>query len=559
MYRQAPIKNPILPGFNPDPSIVRVGGDYYIATSTFEWYPGVQIHHSRDLRHWRLAARPLNRASLLDMRGNPDSCGIWAPCLSWSDGLFWLIYTDVKRFTGDVKDSHNYLTTCATVDGEWSDPVSMNSSGFDPSLFHDDDGRKWFLNMVWDHRRGRNRFGGILLQEYSVGKRQLIGSVTNIFRGTALGVTEAPHLYKRQGWYYLLCAEGGTGYSHAMTLARSRRITGPFEADPAGYLLTAKDHPDLPLQRTGHGDLFETQDGEHWLVHLCGRPLKGLTCCPMGRETALQRSRWTAEGWLRVENPEGPGLPQLEVPGPALPDHPWPEVPARRDFDEPDLPAEFQWLRTPDPGCFMSLSERPGFLRLRGKESMGSWFTQALVARRQEALRFTAESRMEFSPRNFQQTAGLCCYYNAHKYHYLYVSVDDEGKRFIDIMSCPGDPGTAIAWPLREGRLPADAADARYALPDTCAVWLRCEVDHHRLCFLWSTDGSDWRRMPVTLDYAVLSDERGNGEHDNFTGAFVGMCCQDLSGQDCPADFDYFEYIEDIAGEPVTGSSSRTI
>src|SRR5262245_6795157 len=169
----AMIRNPILPGFNPDPSICRVGADYYIATSTFEWYPGVQIHHSRNLVDWELIARPLNRAELLDMRGEPDSCGVWAPCLTWRDGLFHLVYTDVKRFDGNFKDTHNYLTTCANITGRWSAPVYLNSSGFDPSLFHDDDGRKWLVNMVWDHRPDRSRFGGILLQDYSEQKRQL--------------------------------------------------------------------------------------------------------------------------------------------------------------------------------------------------------------------------------------------------------------------------------------------------------------------------------------------------------------------------------------------------
>ena len=205
------ITNPILPGFNPDPSIVRVGDDYYIATSTFEWYPGVQIHHSRDLKNWRLVSRPLNRADLLDMRGNPDSGGIWAPCLSWSDGLFHLVYTDVKRLDGNFKDSHNYLTTCATIDGDWSERVYLNSSGFDASMFHDEDGRKWLVNMIWDHRPWCNRFGGIYLQEYSVEKGALVGEMINIFRGSPLGLTEAPHLFKRDGWYYLLTAEGGTG------------------------------------------------------------------------------------------------------------------------------------------------------------------------------------------------------------------------------------------------------------------------------------------------------------------------------------------------------------
>ncbi len=548
MSGRSTIHNPILPGFNPDPSIVRVDGDFYIATSTFEWYPGVQIHHSRDLRHWRLAARPLNRATLLDMRGNPDSCGVWAPCLSWHDQQFWLIYTDVKRFEGQYKDAHNYLTTCATIDGEWSDPVYLNSSGFDPSLFHDDDGRKWFLNMVWDHRRARNRFGGILLQEYDAEHRRLVGPVTNIFRGTPLGLTEAPHLYKRNGWYYLVTAEGGTGYTHAMTLARSRSITGPYEVDPQGYLLTAKDHPELLLQRSGHGDLFDTPDGETWLVHLCGRPLAGLRACPMGRETALQKTRWSNDGWLRLEGATADGLPALEVPAPKLPEHPWPAAPARADFDDPALPIDFQWPRSPEPERFLSLTERPGFLRLRGKESIGSWFEQALVARRQQAFRFTAETRLEFDPTNFQQSAGLCCYYNAHKYHYLYVSVDEDGHRFIDIMSCMGEPSGLVTWPLREGQLDPDAADPRYALPDSGAVWLRCNVDHHELRFSWSLDGDSWQAMPAALDYSLISDEGGKGEHSSFTGAFVGMCCQDLSGQDCPADFDYFEYREQDTG-----------
>ncbi len=149
------LRNPILPGFNPDPSIVRVGEDYYIATSTFEWFPGVQIHHSRDLARWRLITRPLRRARQLNLLGDPDSCGVWAPCLSHADGLFWLIYTDVKPFGrtsvsgasgASLRDFHNYLLTSARIDGDWSDRVPLNSSGFDPSLFDDDDGRKYLLN-----------------------------------------------------------------------------------------------------------------------------------------------------------------------------------------------------------------------------------------------------------------------------------------------------------------------------------------------------------------------------------------------------------------------------
>jgi xylan 1,4-beta-xylosidase len=547
------IRNPILTGFNPDPSIVRVGQDFYIATSTFEWYPGVQIHHSKDLRNWRLVARPLNRAALLDMRGNPDSGGIWAPCLSWDNGLFHIVYTDVKRLDGNFKDTHNYLTTSESVEGEWSDPVYLNSSGFDASLFHDDDGRKWLVNMVWDHRPLNNRFGGIYLQEYCPRRKKLVGDIVNIFRGLPLAFTEAPHLYRRGEFYYLLTAEGGTGYTHAMTLARSRNLLGPYEIDPQGYLLTAKDDRDLELQRCGHGDLFDTPSGETYLVHLCGRPLKGLRRCPMGRETGLQKSRWSEDGWLRLEGAITDGLPQLQVPAPNLPEHPWPEQATRHDFDDDQLPIDFQWLRTPEPQEFMSLTERPGWLRLRGKESLGSWFLQALVARRQQDLRFTAETRLEFMPRNFQQCAGLVCYYNAHKYHYLYISVDDSGKRFVDIMSCEADTAMNSRFPLIEGHTSPGLHDACSVLPATGAIWLRCEVDHHTLDYYWSSDGENWRKMPVTLNHSFLSDEAGKGENGSFTGAFVGMCCQDLSGQDCPADFDYFEYAaKDQLRKPAT-------
>jgi len=153
------IRNPILPGFNPDPSILRVGDDYYIATSTFEWFPGVQIHHSKDLANWELVTRPLNRKAQLDMRGDPDSCGVWAPCLTHDGEKFWLVYTDVKRKDGSFKDAHNYIVTADKIEGPWSDPVYVNSSGFDPSLFHDDDGKKYFVNMSWDHRRRPLLFG----------------------------------------------------------------------------------------------------------------------------------------------------------------------------------------------------------------------------------------------------------------------------------------------------------------------------------------------------------------------------------------------------------------
>jgi xylan 1,4-beta-xylosidase len=555
------IRNPILRGFNPDPSIVRVGDDYFIATSTFEWFPGVQIHHSRDLASWRLLTRPLRRASQLNLLGDPDSCGVWAPCLSYADGLFWLIYTDVKRFGrttvggasgASLRDFHNYLVTSPSIEGDWSDPVYLNSSGFDPSLFHDDDGRKYLLNMLWDHRPGRNRFAGIVSQEYSVAERRLIGERVNIFPGTALGFTEAPHLYKRDGWYYLLTAEGGTNWGHAVTMARSRNLLGPYEVHPDTCILTARHRPDAELQRAGHASLVETPAGEPYLAYLCGRPLRNRGRCTLGRETAIQKMVWGEDGWLRTL--DGQGLPTIETPAPgssrreeAPTESHYPKSETRReqslltsaathhyDFNSPQLPPDFQWLRTPWPDEIFSLTARPGFLRLFGRESIGSLFRQSLVARRQQAHCFSAATVIEFEPEHFQQMAGLVCYYNSTKFHYLYLSHDEALGRHLRVMSCLPDS------------LQADSFTPPIVIPTGQPVHMRVEVDYERLYFAYRVEGVDydWRWLPQPFDASILSDEATAPGLSSFTGAFVGLACQDLSGAGRPADFDFFDYCE---------------
>ena len=535
------IRNPILPGFNPDPSIVRVGDDYYIATSTFEWYPGVQIHHSRDLVHWRLLTRPLNRATQLNMLGNPDSCGIWAPCLSYADDLFWLIYTDVKRYGrttvggasgASLRDFHNYLVTSPRIDGDWSDPIYLNSSGFDPSLFHDDNGRKYLLNMLWDHRPGNNRFAGIVLQEYSAKERNLIGERQNVFKGTSLGFTEAPHLYRRNGWYYLLTAEGGTGWGHAVTMARSRKITGPYELHPDTYILSARHRPDIELQRAGHADFVETQSGETYIVYLCGRPLHNRGRCTLGRETAIQKMIWGKDGWLRTL--DGQGISTIETPAPSLPVHKFPMTPAREDFNEPELPIHFQWLRTPWPEEIFSLTARPGFLRLFGRETIGSLFKQSLVARRQQAHCLSAATVVEFEPEHFQQSARLVCYYNSAKFHYFFISCDETFGKYLRVMSCLPDSTQT------------DAFNLPIAIPVSKPVHLRVEIDYERLYFAYRVEGvdKDWQWLPQQFDASILSDEATAPGQANFTGAFIGMACQDMAGTLSHADFDFFEYRE---------------
>lgn len=522
------IRNPVLRGFNPDPSILRVGDDFYIATSTFEWFPGVQIHHSRDLVNWRLLGRPLDRPGQLDMAGNPDSGGIWAPCLTHADGLFYLIYTDVKYWKRTpYKITHNYLVTAPDIEGPWSDPVFLNSSGFDPSLFHDNDGRKWLLNMLWDHRKGNNRFAGILLQEFCAETKQLVGPVKNIFKGTARGLVEGPHLYKRNGWYYLLTAEGGTQYDHAATLARSRNIDGPYELHPQVHLLSSLGCPGAELQKAGHASLVETPLGEWYIAHLCGRPIDGKHCT-LGRETALQKCVWGSDDWLYLE--QGGMIPALNVKGPAgLPESPFDEPAWDGRFDSPKLDLHFQSLRQPVTGDWLSLTDRPGYLRLKGMEPTISVFRQSLIARRVQSFDISAETSVEFAPETFQQMAGLIAYYDTENHYYLRLSHDEELGRTLNIIA-------------------TDAANSREVLADdvpvpaTGAIGMRLTLKGTELRFEYGLEEGGWQRIGPVLNGAILSDDYNQL---GFTGAFVGLCCQDLSGRRLPADFARFVYRED--------------
>ena len=526
------IQNPIIRGFNPDPSILRVGDDYYVVTSTFEWFPGYQIHHSRDLRHWKLVSRPLNRVSQLDMLGVPDSCGVWAPCLSYHEGIFYLLFTNVRSFDGAWKDMPNFVVMSDDIMGEWSDPVYLNSSGFDASFFHDDDGRTWLTNMLMDHRDNKF-FGGIVLQEYDRDAQKLIGDIHYIFPGTELGRTEAPHIYKRNGYYYLLVAEGGTSYHHAMTLARAHHITGPYELHPENPIISAKDDPDNYLQKTGHGDIVQAQDGSWYAVFLASTPAERFGRCILGRETAIERVEWRDDDWLYLA--AGGRAPRSAVEAPDLPDHCFEPTPIRLDFDTPELDINFQTLRIPFTDELGSLTERPGYLRLYGRESLSSTFRQSLVARRIQAHHIEAATCVEFEPETFQQMAGLVCYYNTYHHHYLHVYGNDDGtKKYVGIITCDKYDH---AGPFAEVEITGAER-----------VYLKADFKGYDLQFYFATSAGDWRPIGPVLDGSILSDDYVEDINVRyrpcFTGAFVGMCAQDLSGRAKPADFDWFEYKE---------------
>lgn len=532
------IHNPVLPGFHPDPSILRVGVDYYIATSTFEWYPGVRLHHSTDLVNWRPLGGILTERRLLDLSGAGDSCGVWAPDLSYVDGTFYLVYTDVSSFDGGYWDPQNYVTSAPTATGPWSDPVALHSRGFDASLFHDEDGKSWLLSMTADWRPGRNRFGGIQIQQYDRAKGELVGPETQIYTGTEAGLTEGPHIYRKDGWYYLLVAEGGTSWEHQATIARSRDLLGPYETQPGGPMLTTVDRPELPMQKAGHGSLVSTPEGQWYLAHLVGRPYSPRGACVLGRETAIQLVNWEPGGWptisggvpTEVVTAPGDGIPSEATPGDA-------GSPAEHDdFDGPVLGPNWSTLRRPATPDWVDLTSSPSWLRVHGGQSPVGRQRPSLIARPVTARRCGLETVMRFEPANFRQLAGVAAYYNTRNWHYAYVTADDDRRPVLEVLSC--DTGVRTQFP--QCRVDLDGVDQ---------IGLRVVFDDAVVRFAYTTGGSGgWQELPVELDATILSDEHaarvtpGEPEVWGFTGAMIGLWVQDIGSDGGYADFDSATY-----------------
>ena len=509
--------NPVLRGFSPDPSVVKTPDGYLIATSTFEWFPGVRLFHSNDLSTWEELPSPLNRVSQLDLRGDTNSSGVWASDISFRDGVYYLVYTDVKTQTMGYYNTPNYLVWSETPRGPWSDPVYLNSSGFDPSLFHDEE-KTWLVNM-------KNGFKGILIQEIDLETKKLMGEATNIFPGTSFGYTEGPHLYRRNGWYYLLVAEGGTGYGHCITQARSRTLHGPYENAPDNKpLLTSRDDSTLALQKAGHGDLVETDDGRLLLFFLCARPVPSHHRCVLGRETAVMPVVFTDTHWLALE--DGGNHPrQLVDIGKAF-STPFP-VDYRDDFNSPLIDIGWKRLRVPF-GEDITLSSRPGWLSLFGRESINSLHRVTLIARKQENFKLRAETIMDAPVKCEEEQAGLVYLYNNAHFHLLVKTADGNGKSILVLFTC--NAGTLT----RKIEIALTSVEA--GKPLTLAL----ETDSEKAQFFWRA-GMEGPLSPVGVpcDVGILTDEHARG----FTGAHLGLYCHDMTGALMRADFDLFEIV----------------
>lgn len=538
------IINPIIPGFNPDPSIIRVENEYFIAVSSFEWFPGVPIYHSFDMVNWELLDHPLNTVEKLDLRGEMPSCGVWAPSLSYDNKQkrFYLLYSNVRSHNPYYFDVENFLIWTDDIhQGNWSNPLYINSSGFDASLFHDEDGCKWIVNKDRDFRPDNMDKRNIIIQELDIDKGLLIGKPVAISHGvTERRFVEAPLICKRNDYYYLIMAEGGTGYGHCVTIARSQTITGPYEASPYNPLLTSQPenftaserepfimyhryNPQADLQKSGHGSLVETNTGEWYMAHLCARPLMPSKRCVLGRETALQKVIWTDDDWLRMT--DGDNVAKGQVAAPTLPEHPFAIPPERCEFkDSATLPNYFYTPRVPATEDWVSLKEDG--LHIRGRESLTSCFEPSLIARKLTAFSTQTTAKMHYQPSSYHHVAGLTAFYDANTYYTVMKTCDDEGKVYLSIASFIEKKMTLFP--------------ERIWVNKNAPVWLRIQTHNADIQFLYSLDGETYHSLGKQLDLTLLSDEAGMG--GKFTGAFVGMFAQDTDRKAEWVAFEWFEY-----------------
>jgi alpha-N-arabinofuranosidase len=544
-------RNPVLPGCHPDPSICRLGADYYLVTSTFEYFPGLPIHHSRDLVNWRLIGHVLDRPGQLPLDGVWPSGGLFAPTLRHADGVSYVVCTLV----GGTRESGSFVVTAAHPAGPWSDPVWLeDAEGIDPSLFFDDDGRAWFLGarpFPGAEPAGRTE---IWLREFDPARLRLTGPEHVLFNGALVDAVyaEGPHLYRRGGYYYLVLAEGGTEHNHAVTVARSEQVTGPYRNNPANPVLTHRHlGREQPIVGTGHADLVQTPAGDWHAVLLALRPYGG-PFCNLGRETFLASVVWE-DDWPIV-NP-GAGRLLAEFPAP-LPPHPWPPEPPVDDFDAAVLAPVWNMLRTPREEIF-SLTARPGHLRLRLRpEVITEARVPSFVGRRQQHMSFVARTAMDFEPAAAAECAGLV----------LLRDTDHQIRLVVTLAQRPeGDPGGGLApaqvAPLPVARVRGSPVVARVkgspvkvarvvvrrdgvdevvaeAVLTAGRIYLAAEAAGQEYTLRWTQDPARWQTL-ATVDGRLLSPAKVG----DFTGAYLGMYASG-NGQSSAsvADFDWFEY-----------------
>lgn len=398
-------RNPVIPGFNPDPSICRVGDDFYLVTSSFEYFPGLPIYHSKDLINWQQIGHCLTRDSQLPLENVPASGGLFAPSLRYHDGLFYVICTNVS--TGG-----NFYCTATDPAGPWSEPIWVDIKSIDPDIFWDEDGKTYFVTQGDE---------GIRVTEIDIKTGKVLSPERLVWGGIGGRYPEAPHIYKKDGFYYLLLGEGGTEYAHSVTIGRSKYIHGPYESCPLNPIITHCNRIGQanPIQGVGHADLVQAADGSWWAVFLGFRILWPYSYFHiLGRETFLAPVDWPVGGWPQVN---GNGTVSLEMNVPTLPLYPVAKSPERVPFDEEKLGFDWQYLRNPIRENY-SLTEKKGFLRITASpNTLNETNPVSFVGRRQTEHDFEAATSLVFNSSEEKEEAGMTLIQNNTHHYDLFV------------------------------------------------------------------------------------------------------------------------------------------
>ncbi len=528
-------QNPILSGFYPDPSICRVGEDYYMVTSSFAYYPGLPIHHSRDLIHWEQIGHGIHRPQQLDYKECETSLGLWAPTIRYHEGTYYIINTFVSEGREAKRD--NYIITAKNPAGPWSDPIFIEGAdGIDSSLFFDDDGKVWYVGNFICKETLFEGHHGIYLCELDAETLQFKGKRSILWQGgqTRSKWLEAPHIYKRSEVYYLMVAEGGTFTNHSVMMAKSTSICGPYEICPRNPIIS---HRHLPLNSeisvTGHGDLVETQHGEWWMVILAVRPYEPVRAVEkakengniyynLGRETFLLPVAWADDGWLIAGSENG--LVNTYERKPALAEFLFPMADSNDEFEDTQLKLMWNTIHAPKKQ-FYSLEERKGFLRLHLQEEvLHEICTPAFIGRRQQHNQFLVKTAMEFVTDKENEEAGLALIQDSC-YHYCFVKTRMDGKSIIRL--------TKVENGVKEIIEEIEAEE-------TERIYLSIQGNIGSYSFYYGYVENQALPCGSKQNAGILSSSVNNG----FTGTYVGMyATSNHIYSENSTDYDWFHYI----------------
>ncbi|MGB3616793.1 MAG: glycoside hydrolase family 43 protein [Catalinimonas sp.] len=501
-------QNPVLKGFYPDPSVCRVGEDYYLATSSFEYFPGVPVFQSKDLVNWRQIGHCLTRKSQVDLTQTMTSDGVWAPTLRHHEGTFYMVASKVTR---SPWNPINFYVTAINPAGPWSEPVVVEQGaeiGIDPDLFFDDDGKVYYL---------RNDSRGIVIAEIDILTGKLMSPFRAVWAGTGAPYPEAPHIHKREGYYYLIIAEGGTGPYQRESVARSENIMEGYKAYAHNPILNHTMRANHVIQCTGHADFVQTPEGEWWAFFLGKRStyFEGFNSV-LGREVFMAPVTWTSDDWPIIGSG---GFVEEEMKAPNIKSYEWEDTPSRDEFNAPELGLQWNYLRNPVENNY-TLSKEKGKLILMGSSlNLSDGMSPTFVGRRQQHFNCEATVQLAFDTHVENEEAGLSIFMDKDHHYEIFLTFRDK-KRVIAVRRTIGSLSSVTKYNVIDGY----SAELRI-VAGTKSYELQYKA------------GDSF----VALD----SGETKYLEAPQYTGAYFGMYATG-NGEDCKTDavFDWFEYKE---------------